>query len=230
LAPLLADASVPVETLSEDELREVITEPARRVGLSVQRALVTRIVAEAAGQPGGLPLVSHALLETWRQRRGTVLTAAGYESTGGVSGAISQTAEVWYEALTVEQQNSVREIMVRLVTLGEEGVKDTRRRVDRDELDFPSSDEILRGLADARLVVLGRTTVEIAHETLVEAWPRLHHWLAADREELRRHRQLTEDSRIWSAHGRDPDTLYRGARLAAWDGQPSSSTHWRTSS
>lgn len=220
LAPLLADASVPVQTLSEDELREVITEPARRVGLSVERALVTRVMAEAAGQAGALPLVSHALLETWRQRRGTVLTATGYDAAGAVSGAISQTAEAWYEALTVEQQNSVREIMVRLVTLGEEGVKDTRRRVDRAELDFPSSDEILAGLADARLVVLGRTTVEIAHETLIEAWPRLRHWLAADREVLRRSRQLTEDSRTWSAHGRDPDTLYRGARLAAWDGQP----------
>ena len=98
LAPLLAGATVPVETLSEDEPREVITEPARRVGLSVERALVTRIVAEAAGQPGALPLVSHALLETWRQRRGTVLTAAGYEAAGGVSGAISQTAEAWYQA------------------------------------------------------------------------------------------------------------------------------------
>jgi conflict system STAND superfamily ATPase len=55
LAPLLADASVPVEMVSEDELREVITEPARRVGLSVERALITRIVAEAAGQRGALP-------------------------------------------------------------------------------------------------------------------------------------------------------------------------------
>ncbi len=219
LAPLLAGASIPVEPLSDDELREVITEPARRVGLSVERALVTRIMAEAAGQPGALPLVSHALLETWRQRRGTVLTAAGYDAAGGVSRAISQTAEAWYQALTVEQQSSVREIMVRLVTLGEEGVKDTRRRVDRAELDFPSSDEILHGLAGARLIVLGRTTVEIAHETLIDAWPRLRHWLAADRESLHRNRQLTEDSRIWSAHGRDPDSLYRGARLAAWDGQ-----------
>jgi WD40 repeat protein len=220
LAPLLARASMPVEVLTEDELREVVTEPARRVGLSVERALVTRIVADTAGQPGAMPLVSHALLETWRQRRGTVLAASGYEAAGGVSGAIARTAEAVYLTFTPEERTSFREIMLRLVMLGEEGVKDTRRRVDRDELDLPGGAEILHELAGARLVVLGRTTVEIAHEAVIEAWPRLRDWLVEDREVLRRTRRLTEDSKIWSAHDRDSGALYRGARLVAWDGQP----------
>lgn len=220
LAPLLARASVPVEVLTEDELREVVIEPARRVGLSVERALVTRIVADAAGQPGAMPLVSHALLETWRQRRGTVLAASGYEAAGGVSGAIAQTAEAVYLTFTPEERTSFREIMLRLVMLGEEGVRDTRRRVDRDELDLPGGAEILHELAGARLVVLGRTTVEIAHEAVIEAWPRLRDWLVEDREMLRRTRRLTEDSKIWYAHDRDSGALYRGARLAVWDGRP----------
>jgi WD40 repeat protein len=220
LASLLARTSVPVGTLNEDELREVITKPARRAGLSVERALVTKIVADAAGQPGSLPLVSHALLETWRQRRSTVLTVAGYEATGGVAGAIAQTAEAVYRGFDAEHRETVREVLTRLVALGEKGIQDTRRRADRTELDFPGVDHVLGELARVRLIVLGQDTVEIAHEAVIDAWPRLHDWLHQDRETLRLHRQLAEDSKIWCAHDRDPGALYRGSRLAAWEGRP----------
>jgi len=82
-----------VGPLTADELREVVTEPARHAGLSVERALVTKVVADAEDQPGALPLISHALLETWRQRRSDIMTVAGYDAAGGMSGAIAQTAE-----------------------------------------------------------------------------------------------------------------------------------------
>ena len=124
-----------------------------------------------------------------------------------------------YQRLTAEQEDTVREVLVRLVVLGEGGMADTRRRVTRDELDFPGVDIVLRELAAARLVVLGQDTVEIAHEALIGAWPRLHGWLHQDRETLRLHRQLTYDSGIWDTHDHDPDLLYRGVRLAAWDGR-----------
>ncbi|WP_372472293.1 nSTAND1 domain-containing NTPase [Jidongwangia harbinensis] len=218
LARLLAGANLPVGPLALDELREVITEPARHAGLSVERALVTKIVAEAEGQPGALPLVSHALLETWRQRRSEVLTVAGYEAAGGMSGAIAQTAESVYQGLDERDRETVQQVLTRLVTLGE-GVPDTRRRVRRDELDQPEVDAVLAKLAGARLVVLGTDTVEIAHEALIRAWPRLDDWLHADRDELALHRQLTEASLIWLSHDRDSGALYRGAPLAAWDGR-----------
>lgn len=218
LARLLAGANVPVGPLTSDELREVITEPARRAGLSVERALVTKIVAEAQGQPGTLPLLSHALLETWLHRRGDILTVAGYEAAGGMSGAIAQTAEAAYQGLDPRERDTVRQVLTRLVTLGD-GVPDTRRRVHRDELDQPEMAEVLARLAQARLVVLGTDTVEIAHEALIRAWPRLDDWLHADRDELHLHRRLTEASRIWQSHDRDAGALYRGAPLSAWDGR-----------
>jgi WD40 repeat protein len=219
LASLLADATVPVEPLTEDDVRAVITKPANQAGVTVERALVTKILADVAGQPGALPLVSHALLETWRQRRGDTLTVTGYEAAGGLASAIAQTAEAVYQRLTAEQEDTVREVLVRLVVLGEGGMSDTRRRVTRDELDFPGVDVVLRELAAARLVVLGQDTVEIAHEALIDAWPRLHDWLHQDRATLRLHRQLTHDSGTWDTHDHDPDLLYRGTRLAAWDGR-----------
>ncbi|GAA1652157.1 hypothetical protein [Actinoplanes couchii] len=213
LARLLAGATVPVGPLSAAELREVVGEPARRAGLSVERALLTRVIADAEDQPGALPLVSHALLETWRQRRGDVLTAAGYETTGGMSGAIAKTAESVHQSLTEDEQDTVRQTLTRLVALGD-GVPDTRRRVRNDELDLAGTGAVL-----ARLLVLGDGTVEIAHEALIRAWPRLDGWLHHDRETLALHRRLTEASQIWRSHDRDPGALYRGAPLAGWDGR-----------
>ncbi|TWP50560.1 hypothetical protein FKR81_20560 [Lentzea tibetensis] len=213
LATLLAEASVPVPPLNDDELREAITKPAHQAGLTVERALVTKILADAGGQSGALPLVSHALLETWRQRRGDVLTVAGYEATGGVAHAIAQTAEAVYTGLDHDQQQTVRQTLTRLVALAEGG-QDTRRRVHRGELDFPAVDKVLETLAAARLVVLDDDTVEVAHEALISAWPRLRTWLTADREALRTHRQLIEAAAMWHSLDRDAGALYRGTRLA----------------
>jgi len=218
LARLLAGASVPVGPLTADELREVVTEPAGHAGLSVERALVTKVVADAEDQPGALPLISHALLETWRQRRSDIMTVAGYDAAGGMSGAIAQTAESVYQRLDERDRETVQHVLTRLVALGE-GVPDTRRRVQRAELDQPEVNAVLTELADARLLVLGTGTVEIAHEALIRAWPRLDDWLHADRDELELHRRLTEASRLWQSHDRDSGALYRGAPLAAWDGR-----------
>lgn len=215
LAELLAGANVPVGPLSAEELHEVITRPARGAGLTVERALVAKLVADAAGQPGALPLVSHALLETWRQRRANVLTVAGYDAAGGIAGAVAQTAESVYQRLAPHQRDTAREVLTRLVTLGE-GVADTRRRAARAELDFPDADRVLRDLAAARLIVIEADSVAIAHEALVEAWPRLYGWLHDDRQQLLDQRAVTDAAVAWERLDRDPDALYRGIRLAAW--------------
>ena len=232
LADLLAGACLPVGPMTTEELTEVVTEPARRVGLSVERALVARAVADASGQPGALPMLSHALFETWRQRRGDVLTLAGYEATGGVAGAVAQTAEEMFRRLEPRRRQVAREVLLRLVTVGADG-PDTRRRVARAELDPAGQadvdpagqddvEHVLRALAAQRLVVIdhdpqdGRVTVELAHEALIGAWPRLHDWLHTDRQSLRRHQHLTDAARLWRADGCDPGALYRGVRLAVW--------------
>jgi WD40 repeat protein len=213
LAAALGDGTVVVGAMSADGLRRAIGEPARRAGLSVERAMVAQVLAEVEGQPGALPLVSHALLETWRQRQGTVLTLSGYLATGGVSGAIAQTAEQVYAGLTAGQQRIAAQVLVRLTALGE-GSEDTRRRVHRDELDLPGVQPVLDAFAAARLIVVDEQTVELAHEAVIAAWPRLRGWLTEDRDAWRTHRQLTEAATLWRSLGRDPGSLYRGARLA----------------
>ncbi|RCG31886.1 hypothetical protein DQ384_08960 [Sphaerisporangium album] len=214
LAAALSDAQVLVGPMTADELRRAITQPAIGANCTVESSLLTEIVADAVGRSGALPLVSHALLETWRRRRGNALTLAGYQSAGGIRGALAQTAETIYTTLTRPQQTQARGLFLRLTALGE-GTEDTKRRIGRTELDAgdPDLDAVLDRLARARLVTVGDDTVEIAHEALIGAWPRLRTWLTGDREDLRTHRQLTEATHAWAALDHDPGTLYRGARL-----------------
>jgi transcriptional regulator with XRE-family HTH domain len=92
LADALRDANLLTGPMSRTELRDAVVKPATAAGLTVERALTTRLVEEIADAPGGLPLLSHALLETWRRRRGKTLTMAGYEAAGCLDGAIAKTA------------------------------------------------------------------------------------------------------------------------------------------
>lgn len=213
LRQVLGEGPVLVGAMTADELRLAITRPAIDLGYAVETALVTRLVSEATNQPGVLPLMSHALLETWRRRQGMTLTAAGYDAAGGISHALSRTAESVYTGLLSEQQVVARQVFLRLTALGD-GTEDTRRRVDRAELEHVEGlDEVLTALIDARLVTVDRDSVDIAHEALISHWPRLREWLTEDRDSLRSHRQLTEAAEIWDSLNRDDGALYRGARL-----------------
>lgn len=215
LAEAMQDAQVLVGPMTTEELRQAITRPAVDAGYRVETALVSRLVADATGQPGVLPLLSHALLETWRRRRGTTLTLAGYESTGGIERAVAQTSEGTFATLSARQQRLARQIFLRMTALGE-GTEDTKRRISRAELDTDDEDTavVLDKLAAARLLTLDDTGIEIAHEALIRGWPRLREWLTRDREGLRVHRQLTEATDAWESVDEDPGWLYRGTRLA----------------
>lgn len=214
------DNQVTVGPMRGEELRHAITRPAQQAGCMVEGALLARLIAEAKDEPGVLPLLSHALLETWRRRRGNTLSLSGYHASGGIDGALRQTAESTYTALPAPGRLLARNVFLRLTALGE-GTEDTKRRASREELDWagPGVTELLDHLARARLIILDRGNVEIAHEALIRSWPRLRDWLAEDREGLRLHRHLTESAQAWQVLGEDPGGLYRGARLAmatAW--------------
>ena len=57
--------------LTGDALREAIEQPAQLAGLRLEHGLVELLVRDCDGEPGGLPLLSHALVETWRRRDGS---------------------------------------------------------------------------------------------------------------------------------------------------------------
>ena len=223
LTAALHDSQVLVGPMTTEELREATIQPAVKAGCIVEGALMVTIIAEVAGRTGVLPLFSHALFETWRRRRGNTLTLSGY---GGrrYSGRSAQTAESLYATFTPRQQRVAKDLLLRLTVLGE-GTEDTKRRINRTELrlDDPDVQTVLDILTTARLVTVDANMIEITHEALIGAWPRLRRWLTDDRESLRTSRQLTEAAHSWVSLGRDRGALYRGARLAL-------AREWATSS
>ncbi|MVO88812.1 hypothetical protein GPA10_29655 [Streptomyces sp. p1417] len=217
LADALRQANLLVGPMKPAELREAVVKPAQAGGLIVERELTARLVDEADGEPGGLPLLSHALRETWRRRHGRALTMEAYEAAGGMHGAIAQTAEAVYSRLSPAHAVLARLILLRLITPGE-GSPDTRRPVDRSEVDVGTASHddvalVLDLLARARLITLDDDTVDLAHEALITGWPRLHTWIEEDRERLRRHRRLTASARNWQDQQRDRGGLLRGTQL-----------------
>lgn len=213
--------------MTGEELRRAIEAPAQHGHWQFESGLVNLLLHDVgadAGQipePGALPLLSHALLSTWQRRRGRTMTLSGYTASGGVRGAIAETAEaVFYDQFDAEQRDVARQIFLRLTELGgETSTADTRRRVSLEELIIrPGSQElvseVLLALADARLITTDQNSAEVAHEALIREWPTLRNWLEEDREGLRLHRRLTEAAQEWEALDHDAAVLYRGTRLA----------------
>ncbi|MEU6823323.1 hypothetical protein ABZ921_22035 [Streptomyces atriruber] len=222
LVEAMRDAQLLVGPMTTDELRRAISRPAARADCTVEGALLARVIADATGRATVLPLVSHALRETWRRRRGNTLTLSGYEAAGGIRHALGQTAEAVHAGLDDGQRRLARALLLRLVAVGE-GTDATRRRPARADLDSlgpPGSGPadvraVLDALAGARLITLDTDTVELTHEALLQAWPRLRHWIDEDRAGLLLRQRLSDAATAWDRERRDPGALYRGTRLDA---------------
>jgi len=217
LAEALAANHVLVGPLTREELRRAIELPARRAGLRVESGLVDALVEEVADEPGGLPLLSTALVELWQARDGGWIRLEAFERTGGVRGAVSRFAESSFDHLSDAEHEAARGVFLRLVA-GGDGETVTRRRVSLEEFDLdrdvPAAAVIARLTRD-RLLTMSDGTVEMAHEALLREWPRLQEWLEEDAQGRQLRHHLTEASRQWQAGGREPSELYRGARLSA---------------
>ncbi|MBO1332612.1 helix-turn-helix domain-containing protein [Streptomyces sp. VRA16 Mangrove soil] len=218
LAEVMRGASLTVTRMSTAELRETVVGPARAHNLIVERALTARLIADVTESGSALPLLSHALLETWKRRSGRTLTLDSYERAGGLQGAIAQSAEGVYARFDATRADTARRILLRLITPGTDDTPDTRRSATRAELEalsgVPGADGVLEALTRAGLITLDGAGVYLTHEALISAWPRLGHWIEENREKLHFQRWLTEAAEAWEAIGRERGVRISPIRLA----------------
>ncbi len=204
-----------VTPMSTDGLREAVEGPAAQAGLRLEPGLVELLVRDIEDEPGALPLLSHALAETWVRREAGVLTLDGYRSTGGIRGAVAQSAEQMWETLPPEQQDDVRALWLRLVVPTAGGEPTAVRLPLGVAAPDPQRRRVVDLLVRCRLVTTDDRTVSVAHEAVIRAWPRLRSWLDEDTAGLLTLRHLAVAADDWDARGRPDSELYRGARLEA---------------
>jgi hypothetical protein len=214
LAALVERGLFLLGAMSADGLRAAIEGPARQHGLMLEPGLTDLLVREVEGEPGALPLLSHALRETWLHHEGRTLTVGGYQASGGIRGAVAQSAEALYGTLPDSERADLRQLVLRLVVPGPEG-EPVRNRIPRQQAIVTRvQNDLIERMVAARLVTSGEGDIELAHEALVRAWPRLRGWLEDDLEGQRMRHRLTQAAGDWDALGRLPSELYRGTRLA----------------
>ncbi len=213
----------PLLPMGRESLRRALVEPAKREGYRFEdEALVEEMVDSVEGARGALPLLAFAVARLWekRDREKKLLTRAAYEEIGGVAGALAQHAEAAMDTIGPERQGIVREIFRNLVT-----AEGTRAVMDREELlsVFPErkdAEEVLGQLVEERLLTTyevegaegepSHHRVEVVHESLLKAWPRLVRWQAQDEEGAVLRDQLKQAAHLWEEKGRSPDVLWSG--------------------
>ncbi len=228
--PQLADAVQDrylVTAMTERQLRMAITEPAKKAGHRVDGDLADVLLREVRARhpvsgAGVLPLLSHALDQAWRSRSGEILTLADYERTGGIEGAVAESAQRAYGRLTAAQQVTARQVFTRLTATSSDGV-DTADRAAGAELTEGKSpaeardvEAVLEAFTAERLLTLAAGTVEISHEILLTAWPLLRDtWLAETHADRIVRTRLRGTAAEWAQRSRDRSYLYGGSLLGS---------------
>ncbi len=235
----LRESQMLLGAMTLSELRDAVTSPARTVGVTVADDMLDLLLrdltsqrGEATSDAGALPLLSHALLSTWQRHTGAELTVSDYLAVGGLRGAVKQSAEAVYGSFDSVAQAAAQWLFTQLVLVDPDGAM-TRRRVEHETLRHPDPatdnavDTVIEAFVAGRLLTAQETTLEISHEALLTAWPRLHEWVLDDLDTARLQSRIAEAARVWDEHDRDPDLLWRGGPLAdslALAGAPATSS------
>ena len=211
--------------MNRDDLADVITRPAAAVCVKLDAGLGERILTEFCGanmehyDAGALPLLNHTMARLWPHRRGNKITAKAYDASGGVYGALEETAEQAWTSLGPDAREQAKRVLLRLVHLDDTG-REARNTRTRDDLlagsaeTLPDRRAALNALLDARLLTVDADDrITFTHEIVMRSWERLRRWIDDDRADLLARQQLDAAADTWDRSGRDANLLARGSQL-----------------
>src|SRR5262249_40723056 len=217
---------VDVPPLDRTQLHEVVTTPARVLGVAFEdNQTADRITAAAAAEPGALPLLSYLLTDMWasmvkRDDASLRLPAQAID----VGGTLASRAEEFLKDHPDDESSLRRLLTLKLASVPPEG-EPVRRQTTAEEC-TDAEWALARRLAEHpwRLVVIGeraadrRIVAEVAHEAMLRAWPRLAHWLRDQRYFLIFKGDVERAERRWREMSGENSALLTGLDLTRAEG------------
>ncbi|MGV8875216.1 MAG: hypothetical protein ACOH2Q_21980 [Rhodococcus sp. (in: high G+C Gram-positive bacteria)] len=211
-----------VPPMTDRQLREVITGPARLAGCRVDGGLADLMIADvhqsvgAGNAAGRLPLLAHVLQATWARRSNGRMTVSGYRATGGVASAVAETAERAWATVEQPDHSTTRALLLALTYPGPDDRR-IRSSLSPDEVveRFGAAGVmVVEAFVSERLLAITGERIEFVHDIVLDAWPRLRQWLAEDRAAAVVRRDVDNAAQSWLDGGRHPDFLYSSTELA----------------
>ncbi|MFI6365831.1 TIR domain-containing protein [Nocardia sp. NPDC050630] len=210
------------------EFKEVITGPAARattagLRLSLDPALVARLLTDATGGADSLPLLALTLSRLYLDYAGTEqLTLANYHAMGGMRHIVDAEIDSLLAAdpnMRAQQLDTLRAAFIPWLATIDPNTDQPSRRVARWCELPPSSHDLINAMVDRRLLVKdergGETVIEVALESLFRQWDPLARWLREQAKDLKEADNLDRAAADWERNGRSPEWLIEGVRLAA---------------
>ncbi len=188
--------------------------------------MIERLLADAASEPGILPLLQETMVQLWDERVDQTLTLANYQTLGdgersGLAVALARRADATLYGFTPSQRAIARRILLRLISFGD-GRPDRRRQQSLTKLRATADDAtefayVLRRMVDDRLLTIDddgeEPRVHLAHEIMIAEWPTLAGWTSDMRAEEHQRRVFEAMANEWIERGGGEAGLLDAAAL-----------------
>ena len=199
------------------QLREAIEGPAKIARYQFEHGVVDHMIEHLRATPAAFALLQFGLRGWWETRdpERRLFTKESYFASGGASGALARHADAVIEGLAPQLQSAARDMLLRLVTPARTGAV-----LPLEELHaLPGGPELVEQLVRARILLIEKSsrgnTVELVHDSLIEAWPTLRKLLATAARTSNSSTRLGTTARLWAGNNRDRELLWRGAEMLA---------------
>ena len=209
-----------VPQMAVDDFAPVIEGPAGVAGLDLGPGLVQAMISDTQTSDA-LPLLAFALRELWEGfAQDKLLTLDEYrnkDKLGGLEGSIARTAEAVLKAKPLSEK-ATTDLRTALLSMVRVNDREQYAKQPVQWNDLPASThDVLERFVTARLLIASgdenERTLEVAHEALFRAWPKLATWIEKDREELFVLRRAEIEAGEWQRQGYELKYLWHVDRL-----------------
>ncbi|MBD2461338.1 WD40 repeat domain-containing protein [Oscillatoria sp. FACHB-1407] len=189
-----------IPRMTRDQIRSAIEQPIAVDGATIAPQLVNRLLNTVGDNPDQLPILQHALMQTWNvwvadHQPNEPLDLKHYDATGGMEQALSRHADSIYEGLPSDRHQKIAEVLFKRLTERDAEGYETRRPTALSEIcDIASATETRATEAEVIEVVdafraegqsflmppvdevetlTANSKLDISHESLMRVWEKL---------------------------------------------------------